>query len=42
MADSLRTFRDTLRETQYELVQAAKLAALGQLIAGISHELISL
>ncbi|MES9881476.1 MAG: ATP-binding protein [Sedimenticola sp.] len=39
MADSLRTFRDTLRETQYELVQAAKLAALGQLIAGISHEI---
>ncbi len=38
MADSLRTFRDTLSETQAELVQAAKLAALGQLTAGISHE----
>ncbi|MCB2099619.1 MAG: HAMP domain-containing protein [Rhodobacterales bacterium] len=38
MAGSLRTFRDTLSETQAELVQAAKLAALGQLTAGISHE----
>lgn len=38
MAESLRTFRDTLSETQAELVQAAKLAALGQLTAGISHE----
>ncbi|GAB6051492.1 hypothetical protein JCM17960_03120 [Magnetospira thiophila] len=39
MAVSLRTFRDTLSETQAELVQAAKLAALGQLTAGISHEI---
>ena len=39
MAESLRTFRDTLSETQAELVQAAKLAALGQLTAGISHEI---
>ena len=39
MATSLRTFRDTLSETQAELVQAAKLAALGQLMAGISHEI---
>jgi len=39
MAQSLRTFRDTLSETQAELVQAAKLAALGQLTAGISHEI---
>lgn len=39
MAQALRTFRDTLTETQAELVQAAKLAALGQLSAGIAHEL---
>ncbi|MBL4613823.1 MAG: HAMP domain-containing protein [Magnetovibrio sp.] len=39
MAVSLRSFRDTLSETQAELVQAAKLAALGQLTAGISHEI---
>ncbi|CCQ74501.1 ATP-binding protein [Magnetospira sp. QH-2] len=39
MANSLRTFRDTLSVTQAELVQAAKLAALGQLTAGISHEI---
>ena len=39
MATSLSTFRDTLVETQTELVQAGKLAALGQLSAGIAHEL---
>lgn len=39
MAESLRTFRDTLSDTQTELIQAAKLAALGQLTAGISHEI---
>lgn len=39
MADSLRQFRDTLTETHTELVQAGKLAALGQLSAGIAHEL---
>lgn len=39
MAEFLRTFRDTLSETQAELVQTAKLAALGQLTAGISHEI---
>lgn len=39
MADALKTFRDTLSQTQAELVQAGKLAALGQLTAGIAHEL---
>ena len=39
MAHSLRKFRDTLAETQAELVQAGKLAALGQLAAGVAHEL---
>ncbi len=39
MANALRTFRDTIEATRAELVQAAKLAALGQLTAGISHEI---
>ena len=39
MAGALRTFRDKLATTQAELVQAGKLAALGQLSAGIAHEI---
>lgn len=38
IAEHRSTERD-LRETQAELVQAAKLAALGQLAAGVGHEL---
>ncbi|HEY5720303.1 MAG TPA: PAS domain S-box protein, partial [Gammaproteobacteria bacterium] len=34
-----RATEETLRRTQEELVQAAKLAALGQMSAGITHEL---
>ena len=39
MAVALQTFRDTLAETQAELIQAGKLAALGQLAAGVANEL---
>jgi len=42
MADALRVFKETAearRKAQNELVQAGKMAALGQLTAGISHEL---
>ncbi len=39
MARSLKTFRDTLRQSQHDLVQAGKLALLGQLSAGIAHEI---
>ncbi len=39
MAKSLRTFRDTLTQTQQDLIQAGKLALLGQLSAGIAHEI---
>lgn len=34
-----RRAEDTLRQTRDELIQAAKLAVLGQLAAGINHEL---
>ncbi|WP_372737288.1 ATP-binding protein [Neptunomonas sp.] len=39
MARSLVSFRDQLSTFQEELVQAGKLAALGQLSAGIAHEI---
>jgi two-component system C4-dicarboxylate transport sensor histidine kinase DctB len=39
MATSLISFRDQLHEKQFELVQASKLAAIGQLSTGISHEI---
>ena len=42
MAEALRVFKETAeerRKAQNELVQAGKMAALGQLTAGISHEL---
>ncbi|WP_243633841.1 ATP-binding protein [Motiliproteus coralliicola] len=39
MARSLISFRDQLSTLQEELVQAGKLAALGQLSAGIAHEI---
>ncbi|QEQ96185.1 ATP-binding protein [Neptunomonas concharum] len=39
MARSLVRFRDQLSTLQEELVQAGKLAALGQLSAGIAHEI---
>ncbi|MFT5722509.1 MAG: two-component system C4-dicarboxylate transport sensor histidine kinase DctB, partial [Motiliproteus sp.] len=39
MARSLISFRDQLATLQEELVQAGKLAALGQLSAGIAHEI---
>ncbi|BBB30470.1 ATP-binding protein [Neptunomonas japonica] len=39
MARSLVSFRDQLATLQEDLVQAGKLAALGQLSAGIAHEI---
>ena len=39
MARSLQSFRDQLSTLQEELVQSGKLAALGQLSAGIAHEI---
>ncbi len=37
--DERKKAEQTLRDTQAELIQAAKLAGLGQMSAGISHEL---
>jgi PAS domain S-box-containing protein len=37
--DALETTLEKLRETQDELVRAGKMAAVGSLVAGISHEL---
>ncbi|MEM5529001.1 ATP-binding protein [Gammaproteobacteria bacterium AS21] len=39
MARSLKSFRDQLTTLQEELVQTGKLAAVGQLSAGIAHEI---
>lgn len=39
MAAALEVFRTRITETQKELVQAGKLAALGQMAAGIAHDL---
>ena len=39
MADQLERANRELKETQSQLVQAAKMASLGQLVAGIAHEI---
>ncbi len=37
--DALREAMDTLKQTQHQLVRAEKLAGIGQLAAGIAHEI---
>ena len=39
MTYELRGTLDSLRHTQHELVEAEKLAALGSMVAGVSHEM---
>ncbi|MBT9312600.1 GAF domain-containing sensor histidine kinase [Leptothoe kymatousa] len=38
-ADELMTTLDTLRTTQLQLVQGEKMSSLGQLVAGLAHEI---
>jgi signal transduction histidine kinase len=39
LTDELRATNDRLRATQEQVVEAGKLSALGQLVAGVAHEL---
>jgi PAS domain S-box-containing protein len=39
LLESLESANQELRETQSQLVQSAKMASLGQLVAGIAHEI---